>query len=77
MHKCSRPDIYFTSFGTQRCPGYNKILRRLPALEGFYQETKLKLTYSLLNLESQNQAKNIPVALLSFPIKFVENRSRG
>ncbi len=27
----------------QRCPGYYKILRRLPALERFYQETKFSL----------------------------------
>ena len=35
--------------------------RRLPALERFYRETKV----NPLNLGSQNQAKNIPVGLLS------------
>ena len=40
---------YTTSLGTQRSPGYKKLLRRKPALKRYYRETKfslLKLTNS-------------------------------
>ena len=40
--------------------------RVLPALKRFYRET---IKVNLLNLESLNQAQNIPVGLPSSPIK--------
>ena len=49
---------------------------RLPALERFYRETKFDIWDYPLNLESQNQAKNIPVSRLP-QSKIEANRSRG
>ena len=44
--------------------------RRLPALKRFYRGTKFfTIKVDPVNLESQNQAKNIPMGLLSSSIK--------
>ena len=42
-----------------------------------YVDYTVKLKVDILNLEFQNQAKNISVGLPSSPIKFEANRSRG
>jgi len=47
-------------------PMYPTKKRVLPALKRFYRET---IKVNLLNLESLNQAQNIPVGLPSSPIK--------
>ena len=53
--------LWYTSLETQRCQGYS---RRLPALSCLPA-----IKVYPLNLESQNQAKNIPVGLSSSQIK--------
>ena len=57
-------NIYILSWEPSAANVTKSYSRRLPALERFYWETKFSL-----NLESQNQAKNIPVGLPSSPIK--------
>ena len=62
--------LFKTSLGTQRCPGYWKLLRRLPALELILPGNYIfAIEVDLLNIEFQNQTKNISVVLPSSPIK--------
>ena len=70
----------YTSLGTQRCQGYlNCYSYRFPALKLFYRETKFSLVKlnRPLNLESQNQTKNIPVGLPSSQIKIWRQLVQG
>ena len=58
--------VFSTSLRTQRCQGYTQsYFRRLPTL---CRKLRFSLFFSFkdpINLESQNQAKNIPVGLPS------------
>ena len=60
----------YTSLGTQRCPGYSKLLPPFTRTWTILSGNKIfAIKVDLLNLESQNQAKNISVGLPISPIK--------